>query len=184
MPKTKEIWKDIPNYKGYYQVSNLGRVRSLRIVSYSYNKKRTEPLVLSPCVNAYGYHSVTISKNGKLRKVMRISRLVLFTFAGKPKSKEYHAAHLNGKRSDNRLKNLKWKTSLENEADKKKHGTYLYGETGNGAILKEKDVVQILKLLNKKKTLTYIAEKFNISIPTVSCIKHNKIWRHLSRRDQ
>lgn len=71
----KEVWKDIPNYEGYYQVSNLGRVKSL-----NYNRTGEER-VLSTGVDGGGYSIVGLCKDGKA-KTKKVHRLALLSFIG------------------------------------------------------------------------------------------------------
>ncbi len=63
----KEIFKDIPNYKGMYQVSNLGNVKSLERKVYSNNKLHytQKEKILNKHISTRGYYSVTLSKNSK-----------------------------------------------------------------------------------------------------------------------
>ena len=69
----KEIFKDIPNYEGLYQVSNLGNVKSL---NYRRTKKER---VLKTVVNGVGYLNVYLSKNGKI-KTFTVHKLVCMAF--------------------------------------------------------------------------------------------------------
>lgn len=68
-----EIWRDIKNYEGLYQISNLGRVKSL-----NYNQTGREQ-VLKPAKNNYGYLVVNLYKNGK-QKMFLVHRLVTTAF--------------------------------------------------------------------------------------------------------
>lgn len=73
MDKEIEIWKDIPNYEGLYQVSNWGQVKSL-----SYNKTGKEK-IMKPSKDKNGYLHVNLYKDGK-RKSFLVHRLVAMTF--------------------------------------------------------------------------------------------------------
>ena len=66
----EEIWKDIKGYEGIYQVSNLGRVKSLH-----HNKEK----ILKNRLGANGYYSVALNKNGKI-KYLGVHRLVAIAF--------------------------------------------------------------------------------------------------------
>jgi hypothetical protein len=65
-----EIWKDVPNYDGFYQVSNLGNVKSF----YKKNEK-----ILKQGINRYGYKFVSLSKNNK-QKTIKTHQLVAMAF--------------------------------------------------------------------------------------------------------
>lgn len=103
----KEIWKDLPGYKGYYQVSSLGRVRSL-----PRNGTKKEVHVLSLNKKKTGYVNILLSKDNK-RKTCRVHRLVACAFIPNPENKP-QINHKNGCRSDNRVENLEWVSSQEN----------------------------------------------------------------------
>lgn len=103
----KEIWKDIQNYEGLYQVSNLGRVKSLPRP----NKRKNE-IIMTPHLQNTGYYYITLHKPKKEKKVT-IHRLVAKAFISNPKNKPY-VNHKNGIKTDNRIENLEWVTNKEN----------------------------------------------------------------------
>lgn len=79
-----EIWKDIEGYEGYYQVSNLGRVRSLdRIIEGRWGLILSKGIMLSQKTTTYGYKEVGLSKNGKV-KYFAVHRLVAMAFIPNP----------------------------------------------------------------------------------------------------
>lgn len=108
-----EIWKDIPNYEGFYQVSNYGRVKSLsRIINHkSTGKVISKEKILKPHTH-YGYKNVLLSKNNE-KKYKKIHRLVAETFIPNPNNLPY-INHKNENRSDNRVENLEWCDSKYN----------------------------------------------------------------------
>ena len=71
----KEIWKDVKDYEGLYQVSNLGNVKSL----YDASHKKYRELIMKPSMNSWGYLQIGLCKNGK-QKPTRINRLVAIAF--------------------------------------------------------------------------------------------------------
>lgn len=98
----EEIWKDIPNYFGLYQVSNLGRVKSF----YGLKEK-----ILKQQLRC-GYYQVGLCKNSKVRFYL-VHRLVWIAFNGQiPESMQVN--HINEIKSDNRLLNLNLMTAKEN----------------------------------------------------------------------
>lgn len=103
----KEVWKDIKGYEGLYQVSNLGRIKSLP-------RKRTikTERILSPKFNKGGYLEVALCKNSKY-KMCRVHRLVASAFIQNPENKR-EVNHIDGNKLNNKADNLEWVTPSEN----------------------------------------------------------------------
>ena len=120
----KEVWKDIDEYEGFYQVSNMGRVKSLdRKINRPVGKSKIKGKILKPCVTNKGYETVNLSKEG-VEKLKTVHRLVATTFIPNPENKPC-IDHVNTIRTDNRVKNLKWATYSENnnnELTRKRNG--------------------------------------------------------------
>lgn len=115
-----ENWRPVPEYEGCYEVSDLGRVRSLgRPVNGRFGLW-LHPRMLKP-VASNGYLAVTLRKHGRSHKI-RIHRLVLLAFVGDPPL-GFEACHENRDGTDNRLANLRWDTPSGNSFDKVRHGT-------------------------------------------------------------
>ena len=107
----EEIWKPIKEFEGYYEVSNMGRVRSL-------NYKRTgKEKILKNIEDYKGYLEVVLTKNGK-RKQFKVHRLVAEAFIPNPENKPC-IDHINTVKSDNRVENLRWVTYKENSNNEK-----------------------------------------------------------------
>lgn len=110
-----EIWRDIPKYEGYYQVSNLGKVKSVkRTIKYKDGRiYKYHSKILKPKKDTKGYLQVSFNVNG-LKSNHRIHRLVAETFIGKPKGKLISVNHIDGVKTNNNLANLEWVTYSEN----------------------------------------------------------------------
>lgn len=118
MDNHQERWISVPGYEGLYEVSDMGRVRSLdRVVidKQGTRKRSFKGKMLKP-QNVYtGYTMVALSKDGKVSD-WYIHRLVLTAFRGEP-APGAEGCHNNDIRSDNRLENLRWDSHLENVRD-------------------------------------------------------------------
>lgn len=104
-----ERWKDIQGYKGLYQVSSEGRVKSLE--RYDIRNRLVEEKILKQIENS-GYLYVQLSKNGT-KKRFAIHRLVAMAFISNIDNKPC-IDHINGNKQDNRVDNLRWVTHKEN----------------------------------------------------------------------
>lgn len=113
-----EQWKDIGGYEGKYQVSSLGRVRSLdRVILRAASETRgshyakLKGKILHPCVNRNGYLVVYL---GAKTTIKSVHRLVLEAFSTKVDGKPF-VNHINGDKTDNKITNLEWCTNQENQ---------------------------------------------------------------------
>lgn len=114
MESIAEIWKDIQGYEGLYQVSNLGRVKSLGrfIDRLVYGHYWQEERILKPNKTKYGYLTVELRKNKKPKRLL-VHRLVAITFIPNPKNKP-EVDHINADKTNNSVNNLRWVTAKEN----------------------------------------------------------------------
>ena len=135
----KEIWKDIPEYEGRYQVSNIGRVKSLR---------NNIELVMSLNSDKDGYLQVSLRRDGKYYN-QRISQLVAICFLGHKKSgMSIVVDHINGNRKDNRVENLQLVSSRLN-ATKDLH-KWNFSSKHTGVSVYEKTKFRAIIIFNKK----------------------------------
>lgn len=111
-----ETWRQIPGFEGRYEVSDLGRVRSVdREVETSNGQvRRYSGVVLSPGrQNDFGHVTVMLGREGGSRCV---HELVLLAFVG-PAPEGHECRHLDGNGSNNKLSNLSWGTKSQNGKD-------------------------------------------------------------------
>lgn len=163
-----EQWKIIDDFFDY-EVSDYGRVRSL---------KNGKLRLIKGIITAYGYVQVSFSNNGKVKNV-KVHRLVLTAFVG-PCPNNMEGCHNDGNRQNNKLQNLRWASSRDNEADKIKHCTDNSGTRNGRCILTEQQVLEIRSIYsNHKVSQKYLSNKFNVSAGTISDILLRKSWRDL-----
>lgn len=122
-PAAAERWRPVPGYVGAYDVSDLGRVRSLdRIVPRAQHTMRVRGRVLAPYSDGDGYRVVTLCEPGRAR-CLRVHVLVLTAFVG-PRPAGAQSCHESGDQTDNRRANLSWCSAAENQLDSVRHGTH------------------------------------------------------------
>lgn len=118
-----ETWRPVLGFEGIYEVSDLGRVRSVDRVAVRSNGRRhtVRGKIRAAKRMPKGHLAVTLVHSGKLHN-RTIHRLVLESFVGS-RPPAAVARHLNGDPADNRLTNLAWGTASENQRDSLDHGT-------------------------------------------------------------
>lgn len=123
----EEIWKDIEDYEGLYQVSNFGRIKSLkRTVMRRNNRQYTEKeKILNQYNNKKGYKYVCLCKEGKAKSI-KTHRLVAETFIPNIFNKE-QVNHIDYDKANNIVTNLEWVTNKENYEHARKNQNIVNG---------------------------------------------------------
>ena len=156
------------------KISNLNSKKEYYISVYGeIFSKRDDLFVLNKLyININGY---------KTFKNLLVHRLVAIHFI--PNSNNYPCVlHKDNNKLNNNINNLRWGTAKENAIDISK-SLILSGENHYNAKTKEKNVIEIIDILNKnKKTIKEISEIFNVSYNTVIEIKNGLKWKHLKSR--
>ena len=181
-----EIWKPIKDYEGIYEISNLGRVKSLirlkkgaKNITYLIKEK-----ILKQNFDKDGYCIINLYKNSKL-KTFKIHRLVAECFIKNIDNKK-QVNHINGIKHDNRLENLEWCTTSENVIHALRTGLKipLKGENCKASKLTEKIVIEILTKKKESNGKKYwgakeISLKYNIKMNCISEVSSRRNWKHI-----
>ena len=114
----KEEWRPVVGWRGYYEASSLGRIKSVKRTIHAVKlgkriKIRLLERVLKSSPNSRGYHLVDLHRNGE-RLSASIHALVANAFIGKTDGRKIQVNHKNGIKSDNRAENLELCTQQEN----------------------------------------------------------------------
>ncbi|HWO14748.1 MAG TPA: NUMOD4 domain-containing protein [Polyangiaceae bacterium] len=165
-----EQWRDVPEWEGFYEVSDRGRVRSVR----------WGRIMRAAPASDTGYPVVKLSARGKRRKIF-VHSLVLQAFVG-PCPAGCETRHFpDPTRTNVNLSNLSWGTRAENVRDKFVHGYVVKGARNPNAKLNEAQVRRIRSTdFSKYGTTARLARKLGVSWMAVYDIRSGKKWRHVS----
>ena len=183
-----EIWRPIIGvkgdlYDGYYEISNLGRVKMLpRLLRHSKGMRVSKEKIVTG-TNTHGYRVVSFKKDG-IKKMESIHVLVARAFVDNLNPEKFKIVnHLNSDRADNRAENLEWCDHSRNakhayEAGKLK---VTRGSQRSTAILDEKKVLAI-KLLYKSGNFSLwdLSLMFNVGKTTIQNIINGTKWAHVA----
>lgn len=180
--ETEEIWVDIEGYEHFYQVSNLGNVKSIdRNVLSSGIIRRRKGRVLQIWKNHGGYNMVTLSKEGK-HNGKAIAIMVAKKFVPNPLNLP-EVNHKDGDKDNNAASNLEWNTRLQNQ----QHAVYTLGKHHAGenhykAKLTCDQVLEMRRLFSTGKySKTEIGKMFGVQKDHAINIINNKCWKTLKR---
>jgi hypothetical protein len=161
----EEIWKDIPDYEGLYQVSNLGDIRSL---------KRKKAINLLPSIGTDGYYRLNLHKNGG--KTSSIHRIVAQAFIPNPDNKP-QVNHKDGNKLNNHFDNLEWCTPKENTNHA--HLTGLANNSGINNYQSRLSVNDIIEIRRSNLSQRDLAKKYQVFQNTIHLIKSNKTYKNI-----
>lgn len=168
----RERWKPVAGFVGLYEVSNLGRVKSLKKPG-NYKERILVPL--------RGEYLNVVLVDGTRRKVMRLHRLVAQHFLG-AKPGQGHVHHKNGNKHDARAANLRWVTPRENQLDAYAKGLKTsLGENNSRAVLTEREVrlLRFLKAKHPDLSSTVVASFYGLHPQTILEMWRMRRWKHV-----
>lgn len=179
-----ERWLPVHGYEGLYEVSDHGRVRSLKRIilrkgGNSAGPMRVRGRLLKLNRDTYGYYQASLCSQG-IEATLLVHHLVLDAFSGlRPAGCE--CRHLDGDNSNNKLGNLVWGTKLENASDRILHGTQrtFRGQANGHSKLTERDVIEIRRMRQAGETYDSIAKAFSITGTNARSIALRETWAWL-----
>lgn len=170
-----EVWKNIAEYKGIYQVSSFGNVRSLDRKILSGGKEMfLNGKVLKKQLGTNGYLFVRLSKYSKVKNYL-IHRLVALTFMN-TNSVLLQVNHIDGDKGNNNVNNLEWCTPSENRKHAFANGlSNQIGINHNNAIFTNSDVKNIR---SSSKTAKELSKQYNCATTTIYAVKSRQNWNY------
>lgn len=183
----EELWKPIPCYEGFYEVSNLGRIRSLDREEYipdklhHYHKRSRKGRILIPSFDGKGnYLHVHLRKNG-IAKSKNVHRIVAETWIDNPNGFR-EVNHIDEDKTNNAVSNLEWCDHVYNN----NYGSKLHKTRGTGNPMNKvsENVVRAIRSEfipnDPEYGLTPLAKKYGLSVShTCSILKGNR-WGWLT----
>lgn len=181
----EETWKDIENFEGFYQVSSHGKVKRLNGTVKRFQQGRKEPIIqpikekvlaLTKNVKS-GYPTVQLCKEG-VCKVKTVHTLVANAFLEKPKDLTGYiqVCHEDGNPENAYYRNLRFDNPVGNAKDRHKHGTDAKGENNPAAIVTEKEVARIKRLLQESDTIKEVSDMTGYGYSLVRSISQGVRW--------
>lgn len=168
-----EAWRPVVGYEGEYQVSNLGRVMSL---------KNNVPKLLRSRVNRRGYVQICLCKDNQ-KRYFSVHKLVLTAFVSeRPPGMVIN--HKDGNKANNALSNLEWVTQAENIDHS--HNVLLngystpptyFGENHPGARYTVEQIREIRRLHAEGVSASKLATRFGGAKSTIKRIFNNETWK-------
>jgi hypothetical protein len=176
-----EVWKDLIEFGGVYQVSDLGRIKSLARYSNSKAKRYIKEKMLKQSLNnrGKGYYYVCLAD----LKNHYVHRLVAKAFIKNEFNKPC-INHIDGEPQNNRVENLEWCTHKENIQHAIQMGLTTFkedvykGENNPKAKLKKHDIIEI-RSFPRTFTNVFIGKLYKVSDKTISAIRLRRYWKHI-----
>lgn len=175
----REEWRPVLEFSGLYEVSNMGRVRSLpKETQFGSNIKVWPSSLISVHTANSGYDCVVFSIK-KRQRTRFIHRLVALAFLAVDADLPY-VNHKNGNKRDNRAENLEWVTAKDNSRHALDMGLMPRGSKSYLAHLTEDDIPKILKLRSDGLSYKEIGCVFKVGWGTIRSIFTGRTWRHVT----
>lgn len=178
-----EEWRPVVGHEGLYEVSDHGRVMSIRRTVTVYSARfagpctrRVEPRILKESLSG-GYARLVLSRD-RIKRGVAAHTLVLEAFVG-PAPPNHETAHFDGDRGNNMLTNLRWATKADNAKDKIRHGTVIRGEKVKRATLTDHQAGEAKRRLRLGHRQVDIARDLGVTKFVIWSMSKGLCWTHV-----
>jgi hypothetical protein len=175
-----EIWRPIIEFDGKYEVSDLGRVRSviprgegMLLIQEIPPRRR----ILKQTPDPKGHVCVSPQFKGA-KFTRRVHVLVAETFIG-PRAPGIVTRHKDGDYANPRLDNLEYGTMADNMADRERHGRTARGDDRHGRAKLTTDIVRKIRKLRGRYTQCEMADMFGVTHQSIQAVLTGKSWSHV-----
>lgn len=170
-----EEWRAVVGYEGLYEVSSLGRVRSLGRKKSGFGNRKPKMMTCYVDSKGSGYRCVGLTSSEGKNKKRTVHVIVLEAFVGPRPSNVHEACHEDGDRTNAVASNLRWDTPEGNWQDRVRHGRDCRGAKSARAMLTEKDVELI-----RKSPLSSIklGKQLGVASSTVRAVRIGQNWSY------
>lgn len=165
-------WSKVETFKPILNFSNY------EVSSFGFVKNKNTGRILKPALVGLGKYPVVTLSQDNTPKNYKIPTIVANAFLGRPPFEDALVAHNDGNTSNNNIRNLRWASSLENQADSIRHDTRPRGSKVKNSKLKESDIPVIREKIRQGIPYTILAEEYDVDKTIFTLIKQNKIWKH------
>lgn len=186
-----EVWKDIIGYKGFYQVSNLGNVKSLdrKVISSNRTSYLRKGKICKQSKSNLGYMTVGFTINNvKVNKYVHrlVAEAFILNLDNKPQIN-----HIDCNKENNNISNLEWCTNSENHIHASKNGlnklhihrVAYSGEKNGRTLLSEAQVLEIKqKYIPYKYSTKKLSKEYGVSESCITHILNNTSWQKISTK--
>lgn len=176
--RTEEQWYDIPEYAGFYQISNELRIKSIYHCSHGMFKKYQHPKILK--IQSNGVYPQIVLGFEKLRnkRTHYMHHIVAKTFIPNPNNLPV-VMHTDNNKMNYSVENLNWGTAIDNTRDAFATGAIpiLMGSKTSGAKINETIALEIFNCNGKGY---HLRSKFGVSYTLIYNIKNGNTWNHVT----
>lgn len=175
-----KVWMPIVGFEGLYEVSILGKVRSLTYPTKKGRMPRKVPLIIGQSIKRGTHLSVSLKNLAGKYKTLYVHSIMAEAFIG-PRPEGMLCCHDDGDELNNVIGNLRWDTAVENQKDRVKHGTDVRGSKHPRAKLSDEQALEIKRRRIAGEKGVDLAKEFNVSVALVALLHKNKVrtWLEL-----